>query len=789
MANPLELTFYARTGYSPNDEPASDAVIDANAHWTSPLRLQEYDPAKLEAINVEITDGQLRPVDYLKITDTVTGERYYYYILTHKRINGKVVNIRVALDAFASVGLANIAFYGNITRRSLSQEEAEQYPRLAEPWAPKRPLKTRRVIIDVNTNKTVQIPAHIATSFEDDDTEIAIEKTIDVPQTPLGVPTETDSLSLSALLPAGYPTVAGDTTHTTQTPWGNLVYTTPYETYYNLSGSALSEFLAKAKKYNALDLIEQPYYLPSPGNATVTISEFNQPKIKNKKAYKYYVTMTIRGLASNTSKVYDDQSTDLNYQQTLDVIVVPDKAGGIYVIPDTIRDTGLNAYTYLDGVYSPFETVVYNAVGDTPAKFAADGTVEINTQLNALFESYIDKINAMQMENMRFKYYKDLGTVKGQAMAFVSELVNSASTSTTYVNELVQTSDVEVEVPKIVQDIKTVQKTPQYKQKVSSVLSNPAVRQESSSKTDFNTVTQTINTRQDAYLVKHPATTQTQSAYSYTPSSSGTISIPQIKTETKEYYESIPTIVSRQDITISNPNVYQSGSVNIPGYDQTQTGTTTIDAVNVDITGTQTSNAYKQISKEITRTPGYQTTSITNMQNVGRDVDQNVSIAEAASKHVHEVESWDSFKTLIFGGYRNEMHSFMLGNINDYINRWAAIQNDIHNGKVANLFKNVTLLGNYASTNRLAGKYEILITSLQDEDIVNFDLFLQHFGHAVDEYSSALIRDAGGNYNYVMVGEDAIISNAIHPDLNARLLQQARAGLRVWKTLIRPENY
>ena len=789
MANPLELTFYARTGYSPNDEPASDAVIDANAHWTSPLRLQEYDPAKLEAINVEITDGQLRPVDYLKITDTVTGERYYYYILTHKRINGKVVNIRVALDAFASVGLANIAFYGNITRRSLSQEEAEQYPRLAEPWAPKRPLKTRRIIIDVNTNKTVQIPTHISTTFEDDDTEIAIEKTVDVPQTPLGVPTEPDSLSLSALLPAGYPTVAGDTTHTTTTPWGNLVYTTPYEAYYNLSGSALSEFLAKAKKYNALDLIEQPYYLPSPGNATVTISEFNQPKIKNKKAYKYYVTMTIRGLASNTSKVYDDQSTDLNYQQTLDVIVVPDKAGGIYVIPDTIRDTGLNAYTYLDGVYSPFETVVYNAAGDTPAKFASDGTVEINTQLNALFESYIDKINAMQMENMRFKYYKDLGTVKGQAMAFVSELVNGVSTATSTVGEVVQTSDSEISVPKITQQIDTTQKTPQYTQEFSNTLSNPSIRQTNTTETPTNIITQTVNTTQDSYLVKHPDVTQTQSAYSYTPSSSGTISIPQIKTITGSYYETVPRVTSRQEVTISNPRVTQTGTLNIPAYDQKQTGTTTINAVNTNVTGTQTTSAYTQTSKETTKIPQHTTQTTTVSSSSGRDVEDSVGLAEAASRYVNEVDSWGSMKTLIFGGYRNEMHSFMLGNINDYINRWAAIQNDIHNGKVANLFKNVTLLGNYASTNRLAGKYEILITSLQDEDIVNFDLFLQHFGHAVDEYSSALIRDAGGNYNYVMVGEDAIISNAIQPDLNARLLQQARAGLRVWKTLIRPENY
>ena len=68
-------------------------------------------------------------------------------------------------------------------------------------------------------------------------------------------------------------------------------------------------------------------------------------------------------------------------------------------------------------------------------------------------------------------------------------------------------------------------------------------------------------------------------------------------------------------------------------------------------------------------------------------MEDSVGLAEAASRYVNEVDSWGSMKTLIFGGYRNEMHSFMLGNINDYINRWAAIQNDIHNGKVLSFYK------------------------------------------------------------------------------------------------------
>ncbi len=77
---------------------------------------------------------------------------------------------------------------------------------------------------------------------------------------------------------------------------------------------------------------------------------------------------------------------------------------------------------------------------------------------------------------------------------------------------------------------------------------------------------------------------------------------------------------------------------------------------------------------------------------------------------------WFPNDAMLFGGYRNEAHAFMLGNLNDYLNRWVSVQNDMHNGKVANLFKNVTLVGNYSDHNKLAGKFEIMITSLQPED-------------------------------------------------------------------------
>ncbi len=131
----------------------------------------------------------------------------------------------------------------------------------------------------------------------------------------------------------------------------------------------------------------------------------------------------------------------------------------------------------------------------------------------------------------------------------------------------------------------------------------------------------------------------------------------------------------------------------------------------------------------------------------------------------------------------------MLGNINDYLNRYAALQNDLHNSKVANLFKNITLVGNHSDANKLAGQYEILVASLQPADEINFDLFLQHFGHAVDEYSDVLVKDAGGNFNYVMVGDDAVLTNTVRADANAPILAQLRTGVRVWKTPVRAENF
>ena len=756
--NPLELTFYQYTGYSPNDEPASDAVINANAHFVMAIEIKEYEPIKLTQIKVSLSDAQIEPSDYLKITDTVTGARWYYYIVNHVRINEKVVVLQIRLDAFATVGLGNISFYGNITRRTLSADERENYPLLPEPWAPRRPLRTRRLILDFNTNKQARIPAHIDTVFEEGVTAIEKTETINVPDTPAGIPTTEDSLSISANLPYGYPNIAADTAHTITTPWGSITYTTPMESYYGMNTSEVSTFLRTAKKFNALDLIEAPYYLPSPGSEqTFAISEFSGSQAVNKKAYKYYTAVTIRSLASNQSRTYSDNDTDLQASQNLAVIIVPDKNGGIYVMPSTIRDTGLNAYTYLDGVYSPFESILLNAVGDTPAKFAADGTTLLNQALNDLFLTYAEKINAMQLEGMQTKYFKDLGNLKSMAMAFYAEVLGYTSTAILQMPSLTQSTTGSTNIPSITQSQDSTQRTPSYTQ------------------------TQKGTTTTNAYTVIDKR---------YIP----------IYNQVQNIYQAA-TSDTQTHITgcIQIQGHYENTTINYPGTSQNQTTNITVPSITTTINSTTTTPKYTQCISQTTQTGSYNSTTTTTVPGVQRQISKGVEIAENGVSDVYDgietiaeaagTDAWEKLKTIIFRGYRNEIHSFMLGNINDYLNRWVSIQNDLHNGRVANLFKNVTLLGTYQDYNKFAGKYEILVTSLQPEDEANFDLFLSHFGHAVDEYSNTLVTNAAENYNYTMVGEDAILTNTIMPQLSAQILDQFRAGVRVWNTKISASNY
>jgi hypothetical protein len=462
----VQVTFYKFTGYSPNDEPANDSVINQNEHWAMPSLISvKEEPARVSRIKVDLPGETAKQVDYIKLQDTKTGERWYYFILNGEYVNGVVSYLNLLIDNFATVGLSNIAFFGNISRRSLSQAETGSYPRLPEPWAPRRPLKARRIILDLNVNKVVRIPSHISTVFETENTSLAASAQIDVPSSPLGLTTTTDSLALTGSVPMLYPTPAQDTTHTVNTPWGADTYITPHEEYLTLSVDDLATFLANAKKSNSLDLVGTPYYLPQPNAAqSVTISELSGGVSKNLKARKHYITVTIRALASNSARTFSDSDTDLEYDQPISVVIAPDKNGGIYVMPATIRDTGLNVYTYLEGVYSPFETIPLNAVGDTPGKFAADGTNIVNTALNTLFQTYINKINALQYEGMQAKYFKDVSNAKALVMTFSADLLGTVAKAVTTTDKYEQDVTITTNTPDVIQSGTQNQKVPRITQ-------------------------------------------------------------------------------------------------------------------------------------------------------------------------------------------------------------------------------------------------------------------------------------------------------------------------------------
>ncbi len=183
----------------------------------------------------------------------------------------------------------------------------------------------------------------------------------------------------------------------------------------------------------------------------------SRPSTRNPKASQYYTNITIRSLASGASRTFSINDVYYSYNFPLATIVAPDKNGGMYVIPTQLWDTGLSVYTYLEGVYSPFETAVYNAIGDTPAKFAADGTNTINQALNNLFNNYIGKINTLQMQGMQAKYLKDLGSVKSIVMAFTAEMLGSVSTAVATTKSMNVRTDVETRTPAVTQTSTQVQ--------------------------------------------------------------------------------------------------------------------------------------------------------------------------------------------------------------------------------------------------------------------------------------------------------------------------------------------
>ncbi len=135
----------------------------------------------------------------------------------------------------------------------------------------------------------------------------------------------------------------------------------------------------------------------------------------------------------------------------------------------------------------------------------------------------------------------------------------------------------------------------------------------------------------------------------------------------------------------SNSTPAYSTSTTNPSGNSSLTGSVTIPEQQITTSSTTVTDATRQTAWQITATPEQTTTTTTTQQAAQRSVEQGNSIAvkgidtiyQSTAPNLQATPDWDTLQNVLFGSYRNEVHSFMLGNINDYLNRWASIQNDL----------------------------------------------------------------------------------------------------------------
>lgn len=80
--------------------------------------------------------------------------------------------------------------------------------------------------------------------------------------------------------------------------------------------------------------------------------------------------------------------------------------------------------------------------------------------MNNLFQTYINKVNALQTEGLQTKYFQDAGSLKGAVMMFLSESVGNKSTTTTTTAAQILTAQTDTSMPQITQNVTSTQKMP-----------------------------------------------------------------------------------------------------------------------------------------------------------------------------------------------------------------------------------------------------------------------------------------------------------------------------------------
>jgi hypothetical protein len=427
------LTVYFNTKYSLVDIPLNASVVELNAKYVYPYQINDNMFMYLSELKLELTDEQLRNVDYAKIvTQESTPQTFYYNVVAGTRLNPKVVKIALSLDSITTLGIGNILFEGQIVRQTIPA--TENYTILAEPFTPSLPLKNRTYVYDAYDGSVIDtiIPANIKPTFESDGTSINIDGAVNTE--PL-IPIATNSIigdfpniGVTGTLNLIRPIPASDTTLYIITPWGTFPYTQYMTEYNTASGQDLLSFLANAKKANSLDFIMSPILVPhdlrtATRNVVININEANNTSkgLLYKKTTRFFTSINVTAMSTGSNKIYTDKEVPIDTTTNFVLITEPDENGGIYFVPANLRFDTLNMLSHRSyGVYTNFKSMVLNAAGTTSDAYIGEQQLTINNQVANNMMAYSDKMNQVSKMNHAGNAYKTLFDTSMQLLNFAT---------------------------------------------------------------------------------------------------------------------------------------------------------------------------------------------------------------------------------------------------------------------------------------------------------------------------------------------------------------------------------
>lgn len=136
------IRVYKNTGFSGIDIPGTAAVLDSANFTDYPTFYYLRESVDLPAVRIRDTYDSLCDVDYVRITDNVTGKNFYYFCRPEAEAANTTI-LYLALDALLTMGGAqNLNYSGGwMTRGHISPAEDVLFSNTApEDFAPSRPL-------------------------------------------------------------------------------------------------------------------------------------------------------------------------------------------------------------------------------------------------------------------------------------------------------------------------------------------------------------------------------------------------------------------------------------------------------------------------------------------------------------------------------------------------------------------------------------------------------------------------------------------------------------------------